>query len=80
MKIYDLKYFQKIFLMYQLRDIFWLAGATQKFVYIKAWVYIACLIVLSTVILKVPFSSNSKKMNILFASLLIFAFYLSIGK
>ena len=80
MKIYDLKYFQKIFLMYQLRDIFWLAGATQKFVYIQAWVYIACVIVLSTVILKVPFSSNSKKMNILFASLLIFAFYLSIGK
>ena len=32
------------------------------------------------IILKVPFSSNSKKMNMLFASLLIFAFCLSIGK
>ena len=60
MKTYDLNYFEKIFYMYQLRDIFWLAGATQKFVYIQhEWVYIACLIVLTTVILKVPLSSNS---------------------
>ena len=32
MKTYDLNYFEKIFFMYQLREIFWLAGATQKLI------------------------------------------------
>ena len=79
MKICDFNYFEKISFMYQLRDIFWLAGATQKFVYIHAWVYIAYLIVLSWTF-RFPATPSKKKMNILFASLLIFAFCLSLGK
>ena len=80
MKTYDLNYSEKIFYMYQLRDIFWLAGATQKFVYIQhAWVYIACLIVLSWRF-RFPATPSKKKMNILFAWLLIFAFCLSVAE